>query len=126
MGESIRNKFDFNPFSGVLEADIAEALVPKFDLSKIRSKIENSESLAIEFVGRKGRGKTTHLTCLQQSLPAYPIFYLNSNSKLTEIIHHPSKIVFIDSIHHLNLMERVKLFKTKILNLNIGAKFLFQ
>ncbi|WP_298781934.1 hypothetical protein [uncultured Polaribacter sp.] len=106
-------RFKFNPFSGVLEDDIEKILVPKFNLDKIVSKIKNADSLNIEFLGKQGRGKTTHLIYLQKQMTEYPIFLLNSSSTITDIINNKASIVFIDSIHHLNIFERVKLFKIK-------------
>lgn len=109
----MKQNFEYNPFAGILEDDLEEILVPRFDLGEIILKINTSESLAIEFLGKKGRGKTTHLVYLQKKLNQYPIFLLNRNSTLLDIIKHPSKIIFIDSIHHLNILERIKLFREK-------------
>lgn len=109
----MKENFEFNPFSGVFNGDIAEILVPSIDFEKIIININNSDSLAIEFIGKQGRGKTTHLVYLHQHMTEYPIFLLNSHSSFSEIINHPSPIVFVDSIHHLNIFNRIRLFNQK-------------
>ncbi|PKH52666.1 hypothetical protein CXF68_19025 [Tenacibaculum sp. Bg11-29] len=109
----MNNRFKYNPFSGILEDDIEKILVPKFNLDNIVSKINNSDSLNIEFLGKQGRGKTTHLIYLQKQMTEYPIFLLNSSSTITDIINDKASIVFIDSIHHLNIFDRIRLFKIK-------------
>ncbi len=97
----------------MLAEDLSTTLVPRFDLDQIISKINNPEQIAIEFIGKQGRGKTTHLIYLQKLLAEYPIFLLNSKSTFHKIINHRSNVVFIDSIHHLNLFDRIHLFKKK-------------
>lgn len=109
----MKEKFKYNPFSGIVEEDINEIIIPRFNLKDITLKIKNSKSLALEFSGKQGRGKTTHLIYLHKQMNEYPIYFLNASSSLTEILHNPSKIIFVDSIHHLNLLERLKLFKAK-------------
>lgn len=113
---SINNKSDdfiFNPFCGVLDEDLEQILVPQFNFNEVINQIEDSESLAIEFIGRHGRGKTTHLRALQQKLNHYPIFLLDQNSTVKNILKHKSEKVFIDSIHHLNIIDRIKVLKAK-------------
>lgn len=109
----MNKNFKYNPFAGIIEDDIEKILVPKFDLDNIIHKINNSKSLALEFIGKQGRGKTTHLIYLQKQMEEYPIFLLNRNSSITDIINNKANIIFVDSIHHLNLFDRVKLFKEK-------------
>lgn len=113
MQKLLRQEFYFNPFSGVLDEDLDKTIVPRFNLEGILKKINGSKPQAIEFLGKQGRGKTTHLVYLQKQISQYPIFKLNANSDFSEVINSPSETLFIDSIHHFNLMERVKLFKSK-------------
>ena len=96
-----------------MEDDIEKILVPKFDVNQLISRINESDSLAVEFLGRKGRGKTTHLIYLQKQMPDCPIFFLDKNSSFAEIINSKANIVFIDSIHHLSVVERLRLFRDK-------------
>ena len=106
-------EFNYNPFSGLENHEIQHALVAQFDIPTIVQQINNHEPLLIEFVGKQGRGKTTHLTHLQQHLQQYPIFLLNASSNYHSILEHPSDIVFIDSIHHIPFIQRIKIYKTK-------------
>lgn len=110
----MKEYFEYNPFSGVLEEDLEKILVPVFDVTDISHEIRHADSLAIEFIGRQGRGKTTHLRCLHKSMSDYPIFLLNTNSScISDIISHESDVVFVDSIHHLSISDRVQLFRSK-------------
>ncbi|WP_299617484.1 hypothetical protein [uncultured Tenacibaculum sp.] len=109
----MKENFLFNPFSGVLHEDIPQVILPNIDIEDITNKIRNSNGLAIEFIGKQGRGKTSHLKYLQHILNEYPIFLLNSNSSASEIIKNTSKTVFIDSIHHLSFRHRIQIFKQK-------------
>ena len=72
--------FHFNPFSGVLAEDIPDILVPRFDIESLVKEIENSEHFLMEFVGKHGRGKTTHLKYLHEACPHYPLFLLTKHS----------------------------------------------
>lgn len=110
----MKENFEYNPFSGVLEEDLAQIIVPTFDVAHISHNIEHADSLAIEFLGKQGRGKTTHLRYLQQQLNTYPIFLLNTASaRISDIITHESDVVFVDSIHHLSISDRIQLFRFK-------------
>lgn len=109
----LSKNYKYNPFSGVLEDDIENILVPNFNVDQIIHKIKNSDALALEFLGKMGRGKTTHLVYLQKQLNMYPIFLLNHTSTVRDIMNDASNIVFIDSIHHLNFLDRIKVLKQK-------------
>ncbi|WP_299682935.1 hypothetical protein [uncultured Dokdonia sp.] len=110
----MKEKFEFNPFAGVLEEDLEQIIVPVFDIDAISNQIECTDSLAIEFIGKQGRGKTTHLRYLQKQLNSYPIFLLTkTTANLSNILEHDADVVFVDSIHHLSVFERLQLFKAK-------------
>ncbi len=109
----MKDKFQFNPFSGVFEDDLDAIIVPNFDINKMILKIKDPKPKAIEFLGKQGRGKTTHLTYLHQKLSEYPIYYLHKSSNVSSLLNDTSEIVFVDSIHHLSLRDRIQLFKTK-------------
>lgn len=109
---SIYTEFHFNPFAGVLDQDISKMISPIFNLDDLRKEITNSKAKAFQFLGKQGRGKTTHLKYLHQHLSAYPIFHLLKKERVQPIIEHPSSVIFIDSIHHLGLNNRIKLFKS--------------
>lgn len=109
----MKENFVYNPFSGVLHEDLEQVVIPRIDIPLIENKIANAHSLAIEFIGKQGRGKTTHLRYLQKRMPQYPIFNLQGKFAVSKIMNHPSDTVFIDSIHHLSLLDRITLFKHK-------------
>jgi len=108
------SKFNYNPFAGVDKEHIEDVIVPQFDIQAIVEKIRRKEDLIIELVGKQGRGKTMHLTYLQQHVPEFPIYYLTAETNYySQILNDAAEIVFIDSIHHLNLFQRNNIFKTK-------------
>ena len=108
-------KININPFSGIFDKDLAHLIVPKYSIDIIKEMITiNAHNVAIELLGKQGRGKTTHLKYYHQLFENYPIFELTKENPLfKEIINHPSEFVFVDSIHHLSFLERIKLFKAK-------------
>lgn len=105
--------FHYNPFAGINLEEVGSILVPKFDVEALVQKIETSESLIVEFVGKKGRGKTTHLVHLHHHLSQYPIYLLNRGANFKEILDDSSPVVFIDSMHHLNMVQRNAIFRKK-------------
>lgn len=110
----MKKHFEYNPFSGVLDEDLEKILVPIFNVADISLEIKQADSLAVEFIGKQGRGKTTHLRYLHKRMSDYPIFLLNTNSvHISDIIDHESDVVFVDSIHHLSISERIQLFRSK-------------
>lgn len=109
--QSSKFNYNYNPFSGILDDDLEHTLVPRFNINEILSIIVDSNSKAIQFIGRQGRGKTTHLIYLQKVLKQYPIYLLNSKSRAKNILSTNAKVIFVDSIHHLSLVDRIKLLK---------------
>lgn len=105
--------YKYNPFSGVLDEDLAHTLVPRVNIEEIVTLVKNTNPIAIQFIGKKGRGKTTHLIYIQKLLNQYPIFLLNSRSSASVILNCDARAIFIDSIHHLSIENRIKLFKKK-------------
>lgn len=105
--------FLYNPFAGVMDEDVQDILIPRIDLDTLVQKIEDPTPKIIELSGRQGRGKTTHLRCLQQRLYQYPLFKLHPQFVFSTILQHPAQVVFVDSIHHLPIRQRIKLFKAK-------------
>ncbi|TYB72655.1 hypothetical protein ES676_10805 [Bizionia saleffrena] len=110
----MKTNLTYNPFSGLLAEDINAVLVPRFNMEALISKIKQPEELlTIEFLGKQGRGKTTHLRSVHQQLKEFPIVFLNAKSSASEVLNHTKEILFIDSIHHLKIKERLQLFKQK-------------
>lgn len=103
--------FRFNPFGGISPDELKNIIVPKSHFEKIKTLIAGSSPTIIELVGKKGRGKTTHLTFLQQYFPEYPILHLSLHNNTFPNEYLENKIVFIDSIHHLSFLKRIEIFK---------------
>ena len=106
-------KFHYNPFAGVHHDDIDKIIVPRFKLKELMDEIRGNSFGHVEFKGKKGRGKTTHLIWLHSHLNQYPIYLLDGNSNEEELLNDPSEVLFIDSIHHLSVRTRIKLFRSK-------------
>ncbi len=104
--------YDFNPFGGITEEDILDCIVPKYPLEEWIKLLNNDQPIILQFVGKKGRGKTTHLRLLYQLVDNADIFFLNKNEKLP-IIQSTKEIVFIDSIHHIPIKQRLQLWKNE-------------
>lgn len=109
----MNSRFRHNPFSSILKEELRQTLVPRFDVHKLISKINATNPLAVAFLGKQGRGKTTHLLYLHQHLSQYPLYMLRSKSDTTNLMQDESKVIFIDSIHHVGVLDRIRLFKSK-------------
>lgn len=109
----MNTRFRHNPFSSILKEELEKTLVPRFNVDELVQKIENSDSLAVEFLGKQGRGKTTHLLYMHNQMNHFPLYMLNAKSNITNLMHEESKVIFIDSIHHLGALNRIRLFKVK-------------
>jgi len=103
--------FNYNPFGGLSDKELNGILLPKFDLKDIANQLRTTPSTVIEFVGKKGRGKTSHLRMLSYELPEAALFLLDDKSTVAEIEQSESSILLIDSIHHISVLDRKKLFK---------------
>jgi len=103
-------QFNYNPFGGLSDRELNGVLLPDYDLSTIADQLRTNRSI-IEFVGKKGRGKTSHLRMLSYLLPEAELLLLDRRSTAEEINHSEASILLIDSIHHLSLVSRNKLFK---------------
>ncbi len=108
-----KKSYDFNPFCGVLDEDLNQIIEPRFDLGQLAEKIKKTSNLAIEFFGKKGRGKTTHLRALYQITENASLHLLKAKSKANQILDTPSQIVFIDSSHYLSFTDRIRILKHK-------------
>lgn len=105
--------YNFNPFGGLSDQEVPNVIITQIDLDALTSFIRSKEAFIIELVGKKGRGKTLHLKYLNLVLEDTSIFHLDEHATLEDIISNTADLILIDSIHHLNLMDRIKLFKRK-------------
>ena len=97
--------FKYNPFGGISQEELSNIIVPKKEFNSIISIIQNKKPSIIELVGKKGRGKTTHLIYLQKYFPESSILHLDKKSQFDPSILKMN-ILFIDSIHHFNFFQR--------------------
>lgn len=111
--KKLQTQFKFNPFACILDEDVHKVIVPKIDFEELTKTIRTRSNILIEFVGKKGRGKTTHLTLANQLTPESTIFYLNKNFDTDKILECKSKIILIDSIHHIPIRKRNQLFRSQ-------------
>ena len=100
---------DYNPFGGLTDEELKFVMSEQHDLSKMVEEIKASENFVIEFIGKKGRGKTTHLRRLAQLMPE--AFYFNPDRHSTEEIDIDYPIILIDSFHKLPLLKRQDIMK---------------
>ncbi len=111
QNESIN--FQYNPFGGLALNEIPKALVPIDHFNQIQANIENEKIKIIELKGKKGRGKSCHLKALQLTNPESAFFQLGQKqTNFEEIINSSKQLLFLDSIHYLNFIQRQKLFKS--------------
>ncbi len=104
-------RFLFNPFGGLSAEEIEQVIVPRFDKEEMLQRILDAKPKIIEFVGKQGRGKTMHLTLLHELLAEYPLVLLSARNNTLDIAALQTPILFIDSIHHLSLRQRIRLYK---------------
>ena len=104
--------YHFNPFGGLNTEELEQVFVPRSFSQTILKDLQNDVKV-IELVGAKGRGKTTHLRWLQQQCPTYPIFLLNHKSAFSAIAVSTAPIIFVDSVHHLSIRQRIQLYQSK-------------
>jgi len=100
---------DYNPFGGLKDEELRVVLSERYDLSEIVKEVEAGENLIIEFIGKKGRGKTTHLRRLSQLLPES--FYFNPDIQSVSEIKIDYPVILLDSFHKLSLFQRQSLMK---------------
>lgn len=104
-------KYNFNPFGGLSLEELAQVINPNKHLKELEIHLQISDPLILELVGRKGRGKTTHLQLLHRKYPESQLFSLNKGTHLfEEILKSKSSLILIDSIHHLSIGERLKIY----------------
>ncbi len=103
--------FQFNPFSGLKEEELAEVLVPHEQWEEIVALAQSGENLVIELQGAKGRGKTSHLRLLHQLFPQAPLFPLPLPDTSSLFTPTPASLILVDSIHHLSIKQRIKLYR---------------
>lgn len=103
--------FRFNPFGGLTDAEVRRSIVPRACCTEICDWIESGKPGIRELAGPKGRGKTTHLVYLHELFPENPLFLLREKFRPAIGAVPAGSLVFIDSIHHLPLAVRLRLYR---------------
>lgn len=101
----------YNPFGGIDDEDILDIIEPKYSIEQWIQLLNNEKPIIIEFVGKKGRGKTTHLNALYSYFVDNNIYFLDRIDK--KIGRNESPILFIDSIEKIPFTQRLLLWSKK-------------
>lgn len=104
--------YHFNPFGGLDNYENNFVFQPEIDFREISDLLKNTPSITIELVGRKGRGKTTHLRALSNYIKNCEYIQLSSQNRMFST-NDKTNIYIIDSIHHLAIAKRLSLWKQK-------------
>ena len=96
----------FNPFGELTRKERATTAIVELDqLPALHSK----NRVAIQFMGKHGRGKSTHLIALHKQFKDSPYTQIHIGDKPT---FNKNPIQFIDSIEILPTSRRKKLYRT--------------
>ncbi|AXT51479.1 hypothetical protein D1818_11775 [Aquimarina sp. BL5] len=99
-----------NPFGGIDDEELIEVMDPKYSFEELTNTLNQNKPIIIQFVGKKGRGKTTHLRALHQLISNSKIYFLDRNGYRN--ITNPGNLnIFIDSVHHIPLRKRLQLWR---------------
>jgi len=102
--------YDYNPFGETSNEELDEIVEPKYPIEEWIDLLQSKSPIIIQFVGRKGRGKTTHLRILHQLFRDTEVYFLNEKNNTVNTTKN-SSIVFIDSVHHIPWVERFQLWR---------------
>ncbi|MFD0962647.1 hypothetical protein [Pseudofulvibacter geojedonensis] len=121
-------KFNFNPFGGLDDDENNFVLQPEIDFKEVEELLKDNSAITIELVGRKGRGKTSHLRALSNYIKDCEFIQLSTTNKAFST-NTKKSIYIIDSIHHLKLTNRLSLWRQKnnsfIISTHISKKLEF-
>lgn len=100
-----------NPFGGLDARQLPDIVQPRPFTDEVRQHIRAGGRRALQFIGRQGRGKTTHLRLLAGEFPEGSLHMLPRESSEEAMLADPSPLLFVDSIHHLSFAGRRALFR---------------
>lgn len=101
----------YNPFGGLTDEQLPGIVQPRPFMPEVRAAIQAGKRRAVQFIGRKGRGKTTHLRLLAGEFPEGSLHLLPRYSSAEYLLADPSELLFVDSIGHLSFAEQRALFR---------------
>lgn len=94
----------YNPFGDLDRKQIAKLAVA--DVAGFVRKLKQP-GFAVQFIGDKGRGKTTHLLAIHRCFPNAPYIHINEGERPEIPEGHP---LFIDEIQRLSRFRRNRIF----------------
>ncbi len=98
----------FNPFGEMpLEK---RALLAIVEIDDVLSELRD-DSVAFQFIGDRGRGKTTHLMAIKSHFQQSAYVHIPEDSRPPIPIGNP---LFVDEIQRLNWFQRAKIFRRKV------------
>jgi len=104
-------RYQFNPFGNLHDRELYFTLSPRTFTDDILKLLNSKFDGIIELAGRKGRGKTSHLRLIHQHFNKFPLLMLQSGSQTTDFPESDNRLIFIDSIQHIPIQKRIKLYK---------------
>lgn len=100
----------YNPFSFLNEEEQLQSVILRFQMEELVKKIEDSKSIFVEFYGKKGHGKSTHLSFLiNRYFPNADYIKLQKNN--SSVVSITENILVIDSFQLLTLKNRLNLLR---------------
>jgi len=98
----------FNPFGEIERPDRAALAVVDIDETVERL---GRGGFAVQFLGDRGRGKTTHLLAIQASFPDAPYKHIAEGQRVTSLPQAPPGMpIFLDELQRLPRKLRSRLF----------------
>ncbi len=98
----------FNPFGELTHQERANLAVVE---AEVFTKKLNSSCFALQFIAKKGRGKTTHLLALQKYFPDAPYIHYPENGPKPKVTN--SDLLFLDEAQRFKPRERMKIWRRK-------------
>lgn len=100
----------FNPFGSQNWATRAETAVPSLPLEPLVEWLRQP-GRTVQFLGRSGSGKSTHLAALNRHFPEAPFIYIRQN----EPVRLPSALmVFVDECQRIPVGQRWQMWRSEV------------
>jgi hypothetical protein len=99
------------PFGGLTNEQLPSIVQPRRFTPEVRALIGRGGRQAIQFVGRQGRGKTTHLRLLAGEVDGASLHLVPRHSTPETVLADEGGLLFVDSIHQLTFRQRQQLFR---------------
>ncbi len=99
----------WNPFS---ETGVEE--IPRLAVVEVGQYIDRLKKpgFALQFLGARGRGKTTHLFALHEHFPQAPYYHFAEHAPIPKITQAP--LLFLDETQRLPALLRKRIFSRKV------------